>query len=127
MLSHSLLYYCFVFLLSLYVFLACAIVMDGYATRDGVEELMVVGRHLVLVGKRNERDSFSSLFVLLCFLSFFSLSKFVNTIFLLSVTRSPFYFYGSLMMAGGFCGQRGSESYKASFFFFLVDWFLMSD
>jgi hypothetical protein len=74
MLSHSLLYYCFVFLLSLYVFLAFAVVMDGCAATDGVEELVVVrmvvvGRHLVLAGKRNERDSFSFLFVLLCFLS----------------------------------------------------------
>ena len=70
--------------------------------------------------------SLFSLFFYAFFLFFF-FSKFFNTLFLLFVTCSPFYFFGSLMMAGGFYGHRGSESYKASFFFFLVDWFSISD
>jgi hypothetical protein len=42
MLSFSLLHFCFVFLLYLLVFLGFMVTIEGYAFRDGMEELLVI-------------------------------------------------------------------------------------
>ena len=98
MLSFSLLHFCFVFLLYLLVFLGFMVTIEGYAFRDGMEELLVIKMVVVswnsmLVRKRNERDNLSSLFVFLCFLSllfFFSLNLPTYSFFSLT-----FPFFGS--------------------------------
>jgi len=63
--------------------------------------------------------SLLSLFFYAFFLSFF-FSKFFNTLFLLFVTRSPFYFFGSLIMAGGFLVKEEVKVIRLVFFFWWI-------
>jgi hypothetical protein len=102
LLSFSLLHFCFVFLLYLLVFLGFMATIEGYAFRDGMEELLVikmvvVSWNSILVRKRNERDNLSSLFVFLCFFSLYFFSLNLPTHSLFSLTPFFFFFCSSIM------------------------------